>query len=90
MAVDQADRVRVPVLLQHGSKDRTVPAEQARFMEAALREAGNADVTRLEYPELGHAFWFWEAVRHTPEEMRDAERAWRDLAAFLARCLGAP
>jgi dipeptidyl aminopeptidase/acylaminoacyl peptidase len=87
MAVDVAARVQAPVLLQQGAKDRTVPPEQAAFMETALRNAGHADVTRVEYPELGHAFWFWEAARHTPEEMRDADRAWSDLTAFLERCL---
>jgi len=75
------------VLLQQGARDRTVPPEQARLFEETLREKGNERVTRREYPELGHAFWFWEEAYHTEEEMRDADRAWSDLTTFLDQSL---
>ena len=46
-------------LVQQGKVDRIVPAEQARFLRDALVEAGHRDGTLIEYPLLGHAFWFW-------------------------------
>jgi dipeptidyl aminopeptidase/acylaminoacyl peptidase len=36
----QADKIRVPVLLVHGSADRRVPVEQSRDMASALESAG--------------------------------------------------
>lgn len=87
-AVSVAGEIRVPVLIQQGARDRTVPPPQARLFETALRDAGNPAVTLLEYPGLGHAFWFWSDPRyHTPEEIAEAGRAWKDFTAFLAEHL---
>jgi dipeptidyl aminopeptidase/acylaminoacyl peptidase len=87
-AVRVADRITVPVLIQQGAKDRTVPPEQAREFERALADAGNTRVTRLEYPLLGHAFWFWSDPRyHSGEELAEAERAWSDYVEYLSGLL---
>ncbi|MFQ5746311.1 MAG: alpha/beta hydrolase family protein [Gemmatimonadota bacterium] len=51
-----ARRVRVPVLVLHGATDRQVTVEQGRELAAAMREAGNPDVTLRVYPELNHLF----------------------------------
>jgi dipeptidyl aminopeptidase/acylaminoacyl peptidase len=84
-AIRVAGNIQAPVLLQQGGMDRTVPPEQARLMEKILREAGHDGVTLLEYPLLGHAFWFWnDPSYHTTEEIDQAEEAWRDFTAFLA------
>jgi len=78
------DQIRVPVLIQQGLTDRIVPPDQARVFETALREAGHDRVTRLEYPLLGHAFWFWNDPRyHSTAEIVEAETAWEDFTAFL-------
>jgi dipeptidyl aminopeptidase/acylaminoacyl peptidase len=49
------DRVRVPVLVHHGTADETCPIEWADATVEALR-AVEADVTYLRYPGEGHAF----------------------------------
>ena len=50
-------RVRVPVLLLYGADDQRVPAAQsAERIAAALRNAGNADVTVRIYPGADHTF----------------------------------
>jgi dipeptidyl aminopeptidase/acylaminoacyl peptidase len=84
-AVRVAAQIAVPVLLQHGAKDSIVPAGQAVLMEQALRDAGHEAVTRIEYPNLGHAFWFWDREHHTELEFSEAEGAWSDFVEFLER-----
>jgi pimeloyl-ACP methyl ester carboxylesterase len=50
-------RVRVPVLLIYGAEDQRVPAtESAARIAAALRSAGNADVTVRILPGADHTF----------------------------------
>jgi dipeptidyl aminopeptidase/acylaminoacyl peptidase len=89
-AVRVAPSVRVPVLIQQGAMDRTVPAEQAVAFESALRAAGHTEVTRREYSLLGHAFWFWDdPEKHTAAEIAQADSAWADFTAFLAAQLAA-
>jgi dienelactone hydrolase len=82
-----AGRITAPILIQQGSRDRIVPREQAQRFHRALLDAGHAEAELLEYPLLGHAFWGWTADYHTPEEMAEAEVAWNDFTAFLARHL---
>jgi uncharacterized protein len=51
-----ARRVKVPVLILQGALDRQVSAGQADTLAAALRAAGNRDVTEKVYPGLNHLF----------------------------------
>jgi uncharacterized protein len=51
-----ARRVRAPVLILEGALDRQVSAGQADTLAAALRSAGNRDVTERVYPGLNHLF----------------------------------
>ncbi len=46
----------VPVLILQGATDQQVTADQAEVLGAALREAGNRDVTVRVYPERNHLF----------------------------------
>ena len=88
-AVRVAAALRTPLLIQHGVLDRIVPVEQAGIFEEALRAEGHREVTRREYPLLGHAFWFWDdPSRHGPEEIAEANAAWADFTGFLAKHLG--
>ena len=47
---------RPPVLLLHGESDWTVPVEQSRLMEKALKGAGKS-VRLIEYTGQGHSGW---------------------------------
>lgn len=53
---ENAALITIPVLLLHGEDDRTVPIDQARKMERALRRAGK-DVELIEYEDEGHSYW---------------------------------
>lgn len=49
-------RVRVPVLLLQGDADTQITPEQADTLAAALRGAGNEDVTVVHFPATNHLF----------------------------------
>lgn len=51
-----ARRLHAPVLIQHGALDRQVSVGQADSLAAAIRAAGNRDVTVRIYPRLNHLF----------------------------------
>ena len=51
-----ARRVRQPVLILQGAVDRQVSAGQADTLAAAMRTAGNRDVTERVFPHLNHLF----------------------------------
>jgi hypothetical protein len=53
-----ARRVRQPTLILQGAVDRQVSAGQADTLAAAMREAGNKDVTEHVFPHLNHLFLF--------------------------------
>jgi len=56
-ALEWWSRVRVPVLLIYGADDQRVPAAQsAERIAAALRSAGNGDVTVQIHPRADHTF----------------------------------
>ena len=57
-----------PVLLMHGSDDRTVPESQTEVFDAALRAAG-VPVTKIVVPGVDHSW-----IGKTPEATRDASR----------------
>jgi len=49
-------KVRQPILILQGARDRQITAEQADLLEKAAREAGNKDVTKQILPNLNHLF----------------------------------
>lgn len=51
-----ARRLRQPVFILHGALDRQVSVGQADTLAAAIRAAGNRDVTLKVYPRLNHLF----------------------------------
>jgi dipeptidyl aminopeptidase/acylaminoacyl peptidase len=58
-AVDQASKIKAPLLLAHGARDRRVPIEHAEKMLDALRKAGKS-VDWVQYAEEGHSLFFDE------------------------------
>jgi len=53
--LQQAARLRVPVLIAHGELDSNVPVDQSRQMVKALKARG-ASVQSAFYPKAGHGF----------------------------------
>ncbi len=49
-----ARRLRIPVLIIHGATDMQVPVEDAEHLGAAIRDAGNRDVTVCVLPGVNH------------------------------------
>ena len=56
-AVDQVAKIRAPLLLTHGARDRRVPIEHAENLLAAMKKAGK-EVEWVRYPEEGHWFFY--------------------------------
>jgi len=75
--VNLADRVRIPVLLIHGTDDTVVPIEQSRRMLDRLRDAGR----NVRFVELrGDDHWLSDAETRI--------RMLRELESFLAANIG--
>lgn len=74
--IELASRIKAPVLLAYGAKDRRVPLEHGDRMRASLRAAGN-DPEWVLYPDEGHG-WFL-----VPNRVDFAERLERFLAKHL-------
>lgn len=66
--VTYVDRRDPPVLLMHGSDDRTVPETQTETFDAALRAAG-VPVRKIVIPGVDHSW-----IGKTPEATRDASK----------------
>lgn len=57
--LEQVARIKAPLLLSHGGRDRRVPIDNAERMLEALRKAGK-QVEWVPYAEEGHSFFFDE------------------------------
>jgi dipeptidyl aminopeptidase/acylaminoacyl peptidase len=74
--VEQAARIKAPVLLVHGGKDRRVPIDNGERMREALQKAGKK-VEWVVYPDEGHGF----------ARDENAVDYWKRVEAFLAQNL---
>ena len=72
--LQQAERLRTPVLIAHGVNDQVVPANQSQQLAEALRRH-NASVESVFYRKSGHGF----------TDRNEAADYNRRVAAFLAR-----
>ncbi len=75
--VNGAERIKVPVLLAHGTKDRVVDVRQSRDMAAALKRAGKS----FQYVELEDAD---HSVLRGPERLK----LFSAVDEFVTRSLG--
>ena len=57
--IQQAGRIKQPLLMAHGGADRRVPIEHGRLMRDALRKH-NAEVEWIQYLDEGHG-WMLQA-----------------------------
>jgi dipeptidyl aminopeptidase/acylaminoacyl peptidase len=74
--LEHAQRIKAPVLLVHGGRDRRVPIDNGERMRDALRRHDKV-VDWVVYPEEGHGFQFLE----------NELDYWRRVEGFLARHL---
>ncbi|MBZ2208207.1 alpha/beta hydrolase family protein [Massilia soli] len=72
-----ADKIKIPVLLVHGKKDKTTQLDQAEMMRDALIKAGNAPEWMLDDIE-GHGFY----------DTENRKRFYEKLEGFLAKHIG--
>ena len=72
-----AAQIKAPVLLMHGTEDRSVPIEQSEFMDAALSAAGKA-----------HRFVKQERGDHHLSLYQHSVEFFKELEGFLAQHLG--
>jgi hypothetical protein len=81
-----ARKIKMPVLLLHGTTDRHVPPSSATRLAAAFRSNGNRDVTVRLFPNLNHVFlpdpdgrsggWALLPSLRVPSEVLDALSNW--------------
>lgn len=85
--VDVAGRLHAPVLGLYGGQDASIPLEDVRRMEAALRQGSDAArASRIDvYPESGHAFY---ADYRPSYNAADARDAWGKALGWFNRLLG--
>lgn len=72
-----ADKIKIPVLLVHGKKDKTTQLDQAEMMRDALTKAGNAPEWMLDDIE-GHGFY----------DSENRKKFYEKLESFLAKHIG--
>ncbi len=73
-----ADRIKIPILLIHGTQDNVVPIAQSRAMKKALEKSGRR-TELIELKNEGHSYWSDETEI----------RALSSIDAFLWNHLGA-
>ena len=74
-----AGRIKVPVLLAHGTKDRVVPIQQTQAMAGALKDAGKP----FQYVEL-------EDADHSVQQGPERAQLFSAVDEFVTRSLGTP
>ena len=77
--IEQADRIRQPLLLAYGSADRRVPLEHGEKFYDAVKK-GNPDVEWVVYDGEGHGFAL----------LKNRVDFWTRVEKFLNRTIGNP
>jgi carboxymethylenebutenolidase len=80
--IDVADKIKSPVLALYGGKDRGIPVETVKDMEAKMKAAGNDKVEVVIYPDAPHAFH----ADYRPSYRESAAKdGWKRLTEFLKK-----
>jgi dipeptidyl aminopeptidase/acylaminoacyl peptidase len=77
--IENADKIKVPVLLFHGELDRNVAIEQSRRMAERLQSAG-----------IPHELVTWDGLDHYLEDSTARREMLSKSDAFLRRAMGIP
>lgn len=85
-AVEHLKGLHVPLLVLHGSIDKTVPAQQATLMAQACKNQGKVCELHL-YKGAQHGFLVYGGSEPTdpPAEVAGQRAAWNDMLRFLKR-----
>jgi carboxymethylenebutenolidase len=83
--LDQADRIRCPVLFHYGAQDQYIPLENAERVAACAASTDGMECHI--HPDAGHAFDNHDAPMFYQSE--PAAQAWEITRKFLARTLPA-
>lgn len=76
------DNIKAPVLGHFAAEDAFCPPEQAKALEAKIRDEAGVDVTFRIHEGVGHAFFNDENLIGTYDEAA-AKEAWAETLAFL-------
>ena len=84
-ALDQAARIKAPMLALYGGADGGIPNETVEKMGQALKAAGNTKSEVVIYPEMPHAFHADYRPSYRKEAAQDG---WQRLSAWFRNYLG--
>lgn len=81
--IEEAARVKAPLLLCYGGKDQGIPADEVERIEAGLR-AQHKRFTLKVYPDKGHGFFRQSSSELSDPDLKDA---WSRVQEFLQQSL---
>jgi len=82
--INQADRIKAPVLALWGETDGMIPLDQVRRVGETMKRLGKTFEDKV-YPGAGHGFFCDERASYHAASAQDA---WTRLMAWFARYLG--
>ena len=80
--IDVAGKIKAPILALYGGKNRGIPGETVKNMEAKMKAAGNDKVEVVIYPDAPHAF---HADYRPSYREAAAKDGWKRSSEFLKK-----
>jgi len=81
--IEEADRVKAPLLMCYGGKDQGIPPEEVERIEQGLRSKHKRFTLKV-YPEKGHGFFRQSSKELDDPDLKDA---WSRVGEFLKQAL---
>jgi carboxymethylenebutenolidase len=81
--IEEADKVKAPLLLCYGGKDQGIPPEEVARIEQGLAAAHKRFTLKV-YPEAGHGFFRQSSQNLDNPDLKDA---WTRVEGFLKQSL---